>query len=379
MRRRLLSLALFALVALPAFSQALTTPPSGNNQKSSVTQYLGLVRVTIDYSSPRVHFPASNDRRGKIWGKLVPFGLVKNSGYGTCTDCPWRAGANENTVFTVSHDVKIEGQSLPAGSYGLFLIPEENADWTLIFSKDNANWGHFFYDASHDALRVKVKPEKSEYQEWLTYDFPVRELDKAKVALRWEDLAIPFTVSVDNIHQLYFDQMRAELRNAPGFDWRSYTDAAKYALQHKLDPKAALEVAKIGVAAPFPGAVNFTTLSTLADAQAANGMTAEAKATREKAVNDPTASVIDLHGYGRSLLAQGDKESALAVWELNAKKHPNVWPVNVGLARGYSAVGRYQDALKHAKLALAEAPDPVNKAALEAGVAKLESGKDMNQ
>jgi tetratricopeptide (TPR) repeat protein len=379
MRRRLLSLALFALVALPAFSQAITTPPSGNNQKSSVTQYLGLVRVTIDYSSPRVHFPVSNDRRGKVWGKLVPFGLAKNSGYGTCTDCPWRAGANENTVFTVSHDVKVEGQPLPAGSYGLFLIPEENADWTLIFSKDNANWGHFFYDASHDALRVKVKPEKSEYQEWLTYDFPVRELDKAKVALRWEDLSIPFTVSVDNIHQLYFDQMRAELRNAPGFDWRSYTDAAKYALQQKLDPKAALDVAKIGVAAPFPGAINFTTLSTLADAQAANGMTAEAKATREKAVNDPSASVIDLHGYGRSLLAQGDKEGALAVWELNAKKHPKEWPVNVGLARGYSAVGRYQDALKYAKLALAQAPDPANKAALEAGVARLESGKDMNQ
>jgi tetratricopeptide (TPR) repeat protein len=79
------------------------------------------------------------------------------------------------------------------------------------------------------------------------------------------------------------------------------------------------------------------------------------------------------------LQQQGKKEQALAVFELNAKKHPNEWPVNVGLARGYSSVGRYKDALKYAKLAVAQAPDDTNKKNLQQGIAKLEQGKDMNQ
>lgn len=381
MRNRFPALAVVALAALPAFSQAVTSPPSGNNQHASVTQSLGLVKVTIDYNSPRVHNPYTNeDRRGKIWGKLVPYGLAKNDEYGTCKECPWRVGANENTVFTVSHDVKVEGQPLAAGSYGLFMIPEENADWTLIFSKDSSNWGHFFYDAAHDALRVRVRPQKSEYHEWLTFDFPVRQLDKATATMAWEDLAVPFTISVDDIHQLYFDKMVTDISGTPaGFDWHGYAQAARFALQNKLDPKRALWLAQEAARTPFPGTVNFTTLATLADAQAANGMTAESAATRQKALNDPSASANDLHQYARSLLAQGKKEDALAVWELNQKKHGSEWPVNVGLARGYSANGRYQEALKYAKLALAQAPDDTNKKNLEVGIAKLEAGKDMNQ
>ena len=66
------------------------------------------------------------------------------------------------------------------------------------------------------------------------------------------------------------------------------------------------------------------------------------------------------------------------MWELNAKKHGSEWPVNVGLARGYSANGRYKDALKYAKLAAAQAPDDVNKKSLQAAIVKLEKGQDMN-
>lgn len=108
-------------------------------------------------------------------------------------------------------------------------------------------------------------------------------------------------------------------------------------------------------------------------------MATESAATRQKALASPTASVFDLHAYGRQLMQQGKKQEALAVFEMNAKRHPNEWPVNVGLARGYSAVGRYQDALKYAKLALAQAPDDNNKRVLTAGIEKLQAGKDMNQ
>ena len=55
MVRLLLTLAL----AIPAAAQVvpgLQTPPSGNNQKASVTQNIGPVRIDIEYSSPAVRW-----------------------------------------------------------------------------------------------------------------------------------------------------------------------------------------------------------------------------------------------------------------------------------------------------------------------------------
>jgi Flp pilus assembly protein TadD len=117
---------------------------------------------------------------------------------------------------------------------------------------------------------------------------------------------------------------------------------------------------------------------TLADAQDANGKTADAAKTREEAMNHPSATVFDLHAYGRQLIAKGKKEEALKVFQLNAKRNPGVWPTNGGLARGYSATGNYAEALKYAKLALAQAPDEGNRKNLENMIKKLEAGQDVN-
>ena len=382
MRAHLTMAIVLAFAANVAMARGtLTTPPDGDNQHASVSQNIGLVKVSIDYSSPKVHHPRTKeDRRGKIYGKdkLVPYGFQSTLGYGNCTQCPWRAGANENTVFTVSHPVKIEGQSLPAGSYGLHMVPGES-EWTVIFSKNNESWGSFFYDPAEDQLRVTVKPAKGDYHEWLTYEFPVRNTDSALAVMKWEDLQVPINITVDNINQLYADQMKQDLRDSAGFDWNNWLAAGRFVLQNKLDAKDALYYAQTASKNTFPGQENFQTLSLLADAQLANGLEADSQKTRERAMNHPTASAIDLHQYARALLQQGKKEQALAVWQLNAKKHPNEWPVNVGLARGYSAAGKYAEALKYAKLAVAQAPDEVNKKSLQAGIAKLEAGKDMNQ
>jgi hypothetical protein len=374
MRRSLI--AVTAMFCASIATAQISTPPSGDNQKASVTQHIGLVKVTIDYSSPDVHLPNGDDRTGKIYGTDVVHYGMRDEQFGSCKECPWRAGANENTVFTVSHDVKVEGQTLPAGRYGLHMIagPEE---WTVIFSKNSTSWGSYFYDPSEDALRVKVKPAKSEYHEFLTYEFDERKPDQAKVAMKWENLQVPFTIKVDNATDLYLTQIRNELRTNTGFNWQAWASAAQYATTAKR-PKEALELAQGAVSAPFIGQENFRTLSLLADAQAANNLAAESKATREKALNHASATAIDLHGYARQLLTRGQKEEAVRVWELNAKRFPNQWPVNVGLARGYSAIGKYKDALKYAKLALAQAPDDVNRKTLEEGIKKLEAGKDMN-
>lgn len=377
MRRTLIASLAIALTAAVAGAQSsLTLPPNGDNQKSSVSQNIGLVTVTIDYNSPDVHLPSGEDRRGKIYGTDVAHYGLKNLNFGTCKECPWRAGANENTVLTVSHDVKVEGQPLPAGRYGLFMIGDPN-EWTVIFSKNSTSWGSYFYDPAEDVLRVKVKPSKSEYNEWLTYEFTDRKADRATVAMKWEDLQVPFTIAVDNAVDLYISKISNELRTNHGFAWSNWNAAARYALRNKRFDLATTW-AETAANSPSVGQENFTTLSTLADVQEAAGKTAESKATRDKALNHSTATAVNIHQYARQLLNQKKADEALKVWELNAKRFGNAWPVNVGLARGYSAVGKYKEALKYAKLALAQAPDDVNRKTLEDGIKKLEAGKDMN-
>jgi len=363
-------------LAGPAAAQfpGITLPPNGNNQPSSVTQRIGLVRVTIDYSSPDVHSPRGEDRTGKVWGALVPYGMA-NLGFGTCGDqCPWRGGANENTVFTTSHDVKVQGQPLPAGSYGLHFIPGQD-EWTVIFSKNNTAWGSFFYDAKEDALRVKAKPAKSEYTEWLTYDFIDRQPAQATVALKWESLRVPFTIAVDDMPGLYVANIRRELQSSAGFTWQGWNAAAQYALENKTNLEEGLRWAEHAVNDPFSGQVSFATLSTLAQLQDATGKAEDSKKTMDRAVNHPTAAVGDLHQFGRQLLAQKKTAEAMKVFELNAKRFPETWPVHVGLARGHAALGHKKEALDHARQALKQAPDAASRANLENVIKQLEEGK----
>jgi hypothetical protein len=363
------------LAAGPTFAQGLTLPPSGDNQRAKVIQHIGPVKVSVDYSSPRVHFHGQ-ERRGKIWGQLVPYGL-SDLGFNDCKACPWRAGANMNTVFKTTNDVLIEGKPLPAGSYGLHMIPGQT-EWTVIFSKDSSSWGSFFYDPKQDALRVTVKPEKAPYREWLTYDFTVREPEKAVVALEWEELAVPITITVPDAKELYVKELRNELRTNLGFFSSNWRMAADYCLANKVDLPEALAWARKAATDPNVGESNFQNLTTLWRAELANGLDADAAKTLDKALASPTATPIQIHLLGRQLLGEGKKAEAMKIFELNAKRFPNQWPVNVGLMRGYAALGDYKKALEYAKLALLQAPDPLNKKNIENMMKLLGEGKDIN-
>jgi hypothetical protein len=375
-----LSLVFGSLVALPASLHAfdgITLPPSGDNPQASVTQAIGPVRVTVDYSSPRV-VRGPNDRKGKIWGELVPYGM-SDLGFNGCASCPWRAGANENTRFTTTHDVKVQGQALAAGTYGLHMIPDKE-DWTVIFSKDAASWGAFWYDAKNDALRVKVKPVKSEYHEWLDYEFTEREPAKATLALKWEELAIPISISVDDVNGLWAANLRKELRGSAGFSWTNWQQAAAWCATNKVNLPEALKWAERAVSDPTwsGGSENFLTLTTLSRLQRMNGMEADGTKTFDKALNHPTATPILIHQAGRQLGIDGKKQEAMKVYQLNAKRFPNQWPVHVGLMRGYAAMGDRKKAIEEAKLAIPQAPDEVNKKNLQNLLKQLEEGKEIN-
>jgi len=54
-------------------------------QKASVTQWIGLTSVTITYNGPDVHNNKGNNRKGYIWGELVPYGFNDPGGYAIVT------------------------------------------------------------------------------------------------------------------------------------------------------------------------------------------------------------------------------------------------------------------------------------------------------
>lgn len=371
----LLACVLTTLSSGVATAQSLTLPPSGDNQRSTVTQQIGAVTVSVSYSSPDVHGPNGEDRRGRVFGGLVPYGLHELDTTGGPK--PWRAGANENTVVEVSHAVTVEGQPLPAGRYGLHMIAGPS-EWTVIFSKNSTSWGSFSYDEKEDQLRVRVKPQPAPYREWLTYEFLERRPDRATVALEWDELRVPFTIAVPNVASYYLTTIRNELRNAPGFTWQAWQAAARFCVQQNVNLEEALTWADNAIRLPGIGQANFTTYETKAAVLGRLSRESEAAALMDEALKLPSALPIEIHQYGRQLQARGRHAEALAVYRKNAERFGEAWPTHVGLARGYSAAGDYARALEHAQKALAQAPDALNKRSLEAAVARLKQGKDMN-
>ncbi len=181
-----LSLAFLLMLPSAASVQEGKIPAS---LKASVTQRLGTdVDITIEYSRPGV-------KGRKIWGALVPYGMAPGNKYSENKPYPWRAGANENTTIEFNKDVLIEGKPLPAGKYGIHMIPGEK-EWIIIFSKNNSAWGSFAYKQEEDALRVTVTPVKAPHQEWLVFGFEDLAGTSATAYLHWEELKVPFKIKL---------------------------------------------------------------------------------------------------------------------------------------------------------------------------------------
>jgi len=156
---------------------------------AAVTQRLGTdTNITFTFCRPGV-------KGRKIWGELVPYGLAPGNKYSKNNPYPWRAGANENTTIEFNNDLLIEGNKLPAGKYGIHMIPSEK-EWIIIFSKNNSLWGSYAYNKEEDALRVTVKPVEAPHQEWLTFGFDDLAGTSATAYLHWEKIKIPFKIEL---------------------------------------------------------------------------------------------------------------------------------------------------------------------------------------
>lgn len=341
--------ALAAAVALatasagPAAAQGPPLSLPRPSPAASVAQRVGLTDFDINYSRPAV-------RDREVWGGLVPWGQV------------WRAGANENTVLTASTRFRLEGHELPAGSYGLHMIPAQEG-WTLIVSKISTNWGSFSYDAADDALRVPVRPEAAPFVEFLLYTFDDPSDRAVTAALRWAELRVPFRLEVDT-PDLVVESLRLQLHGAPQFFWQRWNDAARYALGQKAHLDRATEWVERSISMND----NFTNRSTQAELLELEGRPDEARAILDAA--RVRATEAELNQYGYTLLGQGKTAEAVATFEENVRRHPESWNVHDSLAEGQAAAGRKQEAIANYRKALAMAPEPQH-ARIRGELAKL--------
>ena len=205
-------------------AQILTPQPS---PRAQFTQKVGLTTVEIDYSRPAV-------RGRKIMGNLVRYDEI------------WRTGANKNTIISFSDPVQIEGNTLPAGQYGLYTRPSSN-QWKVYFYKSTNNWGlPNPWDDSEVALSLIITPSFFEYKiENFTITISDINSNAAQLNLIWENtlLSIPFEVPTKAKAMKSINETMAG--NPKPND---YYNAALYFLQENMDLNQAKNWMEIAIA-----------------------------------------------------------------------------------------------------------------------------------
>ena len=286
--------ALLGLAAIATSRADLDLPEV--SQLAVNKQRVGLTDITITY-----HRPLVNGR--KIWGGLVPLGEV------------WRAGANENTTIEFSDPVSVEGQPLAKGIYGLHMIPTADS-WTVIFSKMSSAWGSYTYKQEEDALRVNVKPRPSEMEEALEYEFEDLKPDSATVTLKWEKLAVPFKVAINDA-EATLGNIRNQMRGRAQYEWQAPNQAAQFCLNKKINLDEALKWVDLSI----QNEERFENLTTKADLLKAMNKPDEAKKIWDQALAKTTP--VQLYSYGRRLQSEKKDAEAMEILKDVAKRYPD--------------------------------------------------------
>ncbi len=213
--KKIIILLLATGLSIPVLAQLETPAPS---PASTVKQKVGLTDITIEYSRPGV--------KGRtVFGGLEQWGKM------------WRTGANGSTDVEFSKDVKFNGETLKAGKYALYTVPNPDK-WDIIFHANPDYWGTGGdqYDAEGEALRFSVPSKKGEFTETFTIDINNIRNNSADLVLKWADTKIvaPFEVGTK-------EQVSANIKKVmAGPSANDYFAAARFYKEEGMDFNQAL-------------------------------------------------------------------------------------------------------------------------------------------
>ena len=127
-------------IALMGIAELLLASPSA---KASAT--IAGKPITIKYGAPCV-------RGRQIFGDA---GLLSTD----WTYPVWRAGANAATTLIAGADLDIGGIHVSAGTYSLYVLVKDPANWKLIVNRQTGQGG-YRYNAHLDLGRVDMKMDR---------------------------------------------------------------------------------------------------------------------------------------------------------------------------------------------------------------------------
>jgi hypothetical protein len=183
-----------------------------------VKQRVGLTDIEVSYSRPGI-------KGRKIFGGLESWGEI------------WRVGANSATTIKFSTPVKLEGNEVPAGTYGLFAQIGQD-EWTIIVNKVPNQWGAYTYNAKDDVVRFKVKPvAMADPVETLTIDIGDIRDESATLNIEWEKTRVPVKIAVDVVGVVVPQIEAVMASNEPK---KPYVAAAMFYVQHGIELQKAL-------------------------------------------------------------------------------------------------------------------------------------------
>ena len=218
MRVRILTLftAFMMVIAINQNGNAqVKIPPASSSQ--TINQSLGISTVTLVYSRPNM-----NGR--KIFGGLEPYGKV------------WRTGANQIPTITFESEVTVAGNKVAPGTYGILTIPNKDK-WTIIFTKNNNQWGSYTYNQAEDLFRFPVTPQLLDKPvETFTISFSEVTPSSAKMNLSWENTLVTYDLTVDEDAEI-----TASIQEAMKGDKRPYFVSAQYYYKNNKDINQALD------------------------------------------------------------------------------------------------------------------------------------------
>jgi tetratricopeptide (TPR) repeat protein len=247
--------------------------------------------------------------------------------------------------------VRVGGRDLPAGRYGVHMIPTAS-EWTVILSKQADAWGSFSYDPKEDAVRLTAVPVAAPFQEALGYTLDDPGSGSVVASLRWEKLAVPFTIEVDH-KRVVVDSLRQQLRGLGRFFWQPWTQAAAWCAANDVNLEEAAEWAQSSIAINE----NFTNLRLKATLLEKMGDATNAAQLRRRSFE--LAAEPDINAYGYQLLGAGKVDSAIVVFRKNVKDYPRSWNVYDSLGEAYAKKGDKRRAVEQYNKASEMTKDPV--------------------
>jgi tetratricopeptide (TPR) repeat protein len=212
---------LITFLALATMSQVNGQDLPKPSPEATLKQRVGLTDFTVVYSRP-----GAKDR--KVFGELVPFGKV------------WRTGANKATSIAFNTPVSFNGETVEAGTYSLFSIPNEG-EWIIILNEETELWGTGNYDEAKDVLRFPIESMSSDMTETFTIDINHIRNNSAHLVLNWEETMVAIPLEVE-VNEKAIENIAMAIEESPKDKlWGVYRSAASYYHDNKLDKKQALE------------------------------------------------------------------------------------------------------------------------------------------